>query len=281
MPWVKGRVKASGWAVGQNMYTPIDIVSRVPDPTDRPYGGLLYFASVAETEGHFMGKRRDLHRYELNLGVIGPPSLAEGSQKIAHEVVFAQRPNGWDHQISTKLAASVLYDWKMEVGRLKLGSLLDGDLVTDVGLALGSVISDTHVGAMARFGINADRAMWPERIRPVHDVEVDAHPESRGAMGKAYDGLAGLWGFVSGFSKHEVYVFGSTTGKIVLGNIFIDEALPLIKREYFVGDVSFGVVVGLGRLLEISYQQIHRTKEFRTQEHSNSYGSISIVWLQK
>src|SRR5262245_58453072 len=117
MPWVKDNDRynvASGWAIGQNMYTPSDITTNPPDPNDRPYGGYLYFGLLNSIKGHTLGIR-DFHRFEVDLGVVGPPSLAEQTQKLVHAAIGSHRPRGWDYQIESRLAASLVYDWEIQV----------------------------------------------------------------------------------------------------------------------------------------------------------------------
>src|SRR3546814_12695699 len=70
-----GTVRTS-YAVGQNMYTPDDVALRNPPLDDRPYAGWLYgsVGLIAET-----GRRLD--QLELTLGVVGPASPAEQTDR--------------------------------------------------------------------------------------------------------------------------------------------------------------------------------------------------------
>src|SRR3546814_4711146 len=73
------------------MYTPDDVALRNPPLDDRPYAGWLYgsVGLIAET-----GRRLD--QLELTLGVVGPASLTEQTQKLIHEITDSQEPRGWD-----------------------------------------------------------------------------------------------------------------------------------------------------------------------------------------
>src|SRR3546814_17295330 len=73
------------------MYTPDDVALRNPPLDDRPYAGWLYgsVGLIAET-----GRRLD--QLELTLGVVGPASLAEQTQKLIHEITESQEPRGSD-----------------------------------------------------------------------------------------------------------------------------------------------------------------------------------------
>lgn len=69
-----------GYALGQDMYTPKDISLRNPPLDDQPYAGWLYGSAglIAETG-------RQLDQLELTVGMVGPASLAEETQKRVHD----------------------------------------------------------------------------------------------------------------------------------------------------------------------------------------------------
>jgi lipid A 3-O-deacylase len=72
------------YAHGQNIFTPSKIKLEDPPPDDRPYAGWLYgsIGLIAET-----GQRLDV--LDLTLGIVGPASLAEETQR-------SSRHNGFD-----------------------------------------------------------------------------------------------------------------------------------------------------------------------------------------
>src|SRR5206468_1426931 len=83
-----------GFALGQNMYTPINKRRRDPDPRDQPYAGYLY--------GEVSLDRRTettLDRFSLQLGVVGPSSLARQSQDIVHALINDRQSRGWRYQL--------------------------------------------------------------------------------------------------------------------------------------------------------------------------------------
>ena len=83
--------------VGQNIFTPEDISRQDLILYDRPYAGWLYvgFGLIAEREGRF----NPVDTFELDLGVVGPWSLAETVQKNWHEFINTVEPKGWDNQL--------------------------------------------------------------------------------------------------------------------------------------------------------------------------------------
>ena len=85
------------FSLGQSIFTPDDLSATNLLRDERPYAGWLYggvgLVSVSEER---------LDNIELNLGVIGPASLAEDVQKTWHEWFDFQRPNGWDNQLKNE-----------------------------------------------------------------------------------------------------------------------------------------------------------------------------------
>ncbi len=80
-------------AFGQDMYTPsIDSPQLIPG--QRPYAGWLYLEATERGEG-----RRRLDLFRLTIGVTGPPSLAEGTQKLWHGWFGYREPLGWGGQL--------------------------------------------------------------------------------------------------------------------------------------------------------------------------------------
>lgn len=86
---------------GQLMYTPGDITVREPQPNDRPWAGLLY---VEQVYALLSPDQRTLTTLAVQAGVTGPASLAEGAQKLIHEIMDRPRPAGWHNQVGGSLA---------------------------------------------------------------------------------------------------------------------------------------------------------------------------------
>jgi len=70
------RQKNIGVALGQNINTPADTSLVVPNPNDRPYAGWTYmeFSFISKTD-------LVMDTVALQLGVVGPHSFAEDTQK--------------------------------------------------------------------------------------------------------------------------------------------------------------------------------------------------------
>ena len=99
--------------VGQLMYTPSDIANPAPQPLDRPWAGLLYYA---RSHTFRSPDRLSLTSLTWLAGVTGRASLAEQSQRLVHKLMDIPAPQGWDHQVggSLGLMAAAERRWALQ-----------------------------------------------------------------------------------------------------------------------------------------------------------------------
>jgi lipid A 3-O-deacylase len=78
-----------GFTLGQMMFTPMNIRVGEPQPNDRFWGGWLYVGTLLQSRPKLRAdaKRGDMETFELDIGVVGPASLAEQSQKGVHALI--------------------------------------------------------------------------------------------------------------------------------------------------------------------------------------------------
>ncbi|MDP3017374.1 MAG: lipid A deacylase LpxR family protein, partial [Deltaproteobacteria bacterium] len=68
-----------GLSLGQNIYTPEDIFRRDLIKDDRPYAGWTYLSLTFHVKNTVK-----LDVFEVTMGIVGPSSLAEETQRIIH-----------------------------------------------------------------------------------------------------------------------------------------------------------------------------------------------------
>ncbi|MFO8002911.1 lipid A deacylase LpxR family protein [Thioalkalivibrio sp.] len=250
----QGDVRAS-WSIGQNMYTPEDIEEPVPDPEQRPYAGWLYVGgSVAEETG------ARLDRLQLTLGVIGPASLAERTQKTIHEFMGAPAPQGWDHQLGNEVTLMVSYErqWRSLIRTADQGWRVD--LTPHWGGTLGTPFTLVSAGLTLRAGQDLPYDYGPPRIQPALPGSGLFVPRSE-------------WGW---------YLFAGVDARAVAWNVFLDgntwQDSPSVDREVLVGDVQVGAVLSLGRA-RLAYTHVIRTPEFENQVERDDFGALSLSWI--
>ncbi len=245
------------FSLGQNMYTPEDITLPVPDSTDRPYAGWLYFSMGAVIED---SERNLLQNLALDVGVVGPLSLAGKAQKIWHDWIGARTPRGWDYQLDNEPGLILAYNAAMRQPLVTSVSGIEVDVTPRAGVALGNIFTYAGAGAALRIGQNLDLDYGPPFIRP---------SLPGGALVKRRD----EWGW---------YLFAGVEGRAVARNIFLDgntfsDSASVDKRP-FIGDLQFGVTGMMGPI-RLSFTQIMRTEEFYGQRGGDHFGSISLSYL--
>jgi len=235
-----------GVEVGQEIYTPedLDAVNVVPD--DRPYAGWLYVSMLLQRRGRTATDIYAMETLRIDAGLVGKQSLAEGAQKVWH----SRDPQGWDNQLKTEPGLILRYD-RDYLFRWRNWGRCDFDILPGVDAALGNI--DIHAGlrATARAGYNI-----PNRH------EVPGRPTSTG------------WGAFG------AYMFVTGGGKAVVHSIFLDgntwQDSHSVERDPWVATLRSGVGLALGPF-EVLASHHYVTREFATQKHSDSYGSVVLA----
>ncbi|MBV7529178.1 lipid A-modifier LpxR family protein [Chitinophaga sp. sic0106] len=96
----KASVNTYGYGFMQTMFTPSRLMTPDPDPADFYYSGGLF---VTHTQHSSNPEKKYNIQTELLLGVMGPPALAESTQRLIHSIMNYRKPAGWDKQLKTDL----------------------------------------------------------------------------------------------------------------------------------------------------------------------------------
>ena len=240
------------YQLGQDIFTPSNTHLVVPNPTDRPYAGYLYvgLGLLSNSDTH-------LDQAQLQLGVVGPASLAEDSQNWVHTIIGDSKAMGWRYQLRDEPIANIFYErsWKLIPPRSIFGVFFDFE--PHAGLAVGNAYDYVNAGAMARVGINLPDDFGPPRLEP--SLPGSNFFEPNGAL--------------------SAYVFGGVDGRVVGRNIFLDgnsfQPSASVDKRILVGDVQVGAAVQLGGA-RLSFTHVFRTKEFDTQPSADQFGSVNL-----
>ncbi len=252
--------KNLGFALGQNIYTPTDTRVAVPDPNDRPYAGWSY------VELSFLSKTESVADVlAIQLGMVGRHSYAQDIQRIVHKLNGNARPNGWEHQLGDEVGLNVVFERKWRMYARTLEQTLGIDFVLHVGASVGNVQTYANVGGTVRLGVNLPNDFGTQIIRAAGVVNSplnDADPRVSEAR---------FWSF---------FIFGGVDARVVARDIFLDgntfKDSPSVKKEIFVGDLSYGIGIVTGRW-QFTYAQVTRTREFKNQPlDANDFGSIAF-----
>jgi hypothetical protein len=229
-------------AFTQEMYTPEDLRSTAVVEDDRPYAGWLYGTLSLRRRGPGWFQRPAIDEWGVKLGVIGPPALAEQTQKSWHGV----DPAGWHNQLKTEPGLVFYYD-RFSLFRTQFSdSPWAFDFIPSLGAALGNVELDAHLALQLRLGFNIrdDFAVVPPPLR---------------------------YGF---------YLFGRVEGRYVAHNIFIDgntfRDSHSVDRVPWMAEFNGGITV-VFKHLEITARQSVRTPEFDGQRNNDTFSAAFIT----
>ena len=240
-----------GFALGQDMFTPVNKRLSVPDPRDRPYAGYLY--------GEVSLDRRTqttLDRFSLQLGVVGPSSLARPTQDVVHAILGDRQARGWHYQLRDEPVFNLGYDriWRMPLAALPAGVSVDA--LPSVTFAAGTVQTYAGIGGRVRLGQGLDRDFGAPRIRPTI-------ADTPAPVGEGFG-----W-----------YLFAGAGGRAVARDIFLDgntwRDSRSVDRRTFVGDLELGGAV-FWQNVRVSYTQDFRSKEFVGQKKDFIFGALSL-----
>jgi hypothetical protein len=252
--------KNFGVALGQNIYTPYNIETTTPDPTDRPYAGWLYL------EIAFVSKTPSVcDTVSIQAGVVGPASQAEESQREVHRLIGSARPRGWDHQLKNEAGINIIYERRWRLYERALFQTVGFDLIPHTGVSLGNVQTYANAGGTIRFGINLPSDFGVQLAR------------AGSVGGGPTDDLDPRVALRRNFS---IFVFGAADGRAIARDIFLDgntfRDSPSVAKKHWVADLSVGVGLIAGAW-QFTFTQARRTREFETQTESyNDFGSATV-----
>ena len=255
-------------ALGQTMFTPEDLTRADLITEDRAYAGWLFgsFGLVggpreAQKTGSTAFDR--MESIQLTLGVVGPASVADHTQKFVHSLIDAQKPRGWRNQLRNEPGFIVEYEqkWRTNSWNLLPGSdLLQVDLMPSASVALGNVHTYGSVAGTFRIGNRLANDFGPPRIRPSVAGSEYYEPDPDERLG--------------------AYLFFSVGARAVARNIFLDgntfTSSHSVEKKNVVGDLQVGAVFSLWGTARLSLTHIIRTREFDEQDALNQFTAFSL-----
>ena len=149
--------RAQRLEIGQDMYTPARSADNpVAAPGSRRNAGWLYVSQGARA---LRAARSD--ELTVTLGVTGPPSLAELTQKLAHNAAPSlNRPADWSGQIAFEPGVIVRYEerWRAVISDRSVGI----DVIPRWAANAGNVSTAAELGLQTRIGWRLRHPWLPE-----------------------------------------------------------------------------------------------------------------------
>ncbi len=253
--------KGVGYAVGligvQQIYTPKDHDLVTPDPDDRPYAGALYMGVYYQR-----ANEHNLDHIQLNIGMVGPSSLARQAQDMIHDSFGFDKFKGWDHQLHDEPGADLIYvhKWRYDLWSNDTWTL---QAIPDAGFTAGTFHRNAQADITTRFGYLLPDDFGPGSIKlpgsatgtPYYRL----HPEKVPLAG---------------------YVFGRLGGRLVQSDVTIEgnnyrdsaglDALPAV------GEMEVGIGLQIFKYIQFTWSTQYTTEEFRGQEGGDVLGRMTL-----
>ncbi len=250
--WGDGTTRLS-LEISQSIFTPRFTQESPPDPTDRPYAGVLIATAGLV---HDTALTRDL--VSLTLGVVGPSALGRQVQNGFHDLIGDHENLGWHYQLPDQPAFQLLGQRTYRLPLVQLGPV-ETDVLPSATASIGDLRDTVQLGGIVRFGQGLTSDFGTPRIEPGLNGS-DAYTNVRPF---AWYGFAGVDGQAVGY---DVTLDGST---------FRTDSRN-VHHVWDVGELEGGVAV-LWYGLRLSYTQTWQTQEFR---HAKSglfnFGSVAL-----
>lgn len=243
------------YSFGQNLYTPDDITTAMPNPADRPYAALLY-GSVGYARAADDLSRVD--EVELMAGLVGPAALGEETQREVHRIVDSTNPMGWDHQLDNEPIVNAFWQRRWpNVAGVNLGTLRLSAM-PHTGLAFGNAFIYGAAGGT----LTLNRAS-----SPMQDSPLRVRPSAPGT------------GYFPRLNRLDWQLFAGVDTRVVGRNIFLDgntfTTSASVDKRPLVADLQAGVTLSY-KSVRLSYTMVHRTKEFYGQQDANVFGAVNL-----
>ena len=134
--------KNVAFSLGQNMYTPENIVTTELVENDRPYAAWLYLGS-----GFHLKDETFQNTFEIQLGMVGPSALGKEIQDFVH-------------------------DRRVRLNQDNIGKGWEMDAIANGSAVLGNVSTYVNLGIEGRLGYNLPLDFGTTHIRPGGETNI-------------------------------------------------------------------------------------------------------------
>ncbi len=249
-----------GTSITQLMFTPQDPDAPESPPGESPYAGWVGLGfSLHAKDTHA------LNSAELSIGTVGPNSHAKEVQDFIHDLKGVERFKGWDSQIPNEPTLNLFFSQKRRLTFLESEwgrFAVDG--FGEWGIGLGTFRTDLYLGALTRFGWNLPVDFSDPRLSP---TAYSHQPFTTDRRESGRWSLYGLLGIRGSAVAHDITLDGTVFSNFDTG----------ATRKPFVSDLFTGLGVRY-RNLDFTYVQTYRSRRFKEQNRSNSFGSIAVSY---
>jgi hypothetical protein len=242
----------ASFSLGQMMFTPEHTALVTPPIGERPYAGFLYGAmALTDDDG------TEQNQLRVQLGVIGPASLAADSQKVIHGLRGFDFPKGWNTQLRDEPGMVVTYQKSRTIESATAENGAGFDIRAHVGGAVGNVFDYLNTGFVGRVGFHMPSDDGPPRMTPAVAGSYNYEPD--GAFG--------------------AYLFAGAEARLVGRNLFLDgnsfQSSRSVDKKPLVGDFMVGGAIAFEDF-QLSFVHVFRSPEYARQKDFDQFGTLNL-----
>jgi lipid A 3-O-deacylase len=245
------------WSLAQEMHTPDEISDPNPPLDDQPYAGVLYLDSVL-----YAKRDRWAHAWQLRLGVVGPASQADSTQKWFHERIGADEPMGWHTQLPNEPVINVGYTGTYLLAQGDLPGSASWRVIPMVNAGLGNYFTGAGLGLYVEVGWNLVDAIGGTALRQGFNAA------STVGVGPVKGWSVSLSGGVAGYGVAHYLPLD--------GTVFNDSRS--VDSKPFIGMATLGFSVRHSSFV-FFLGRTYFTKTFDTERKSPEFGTLSLSWF--
>ncbi|RZK20466.1 MAG: lipid A deacylase LpxR family protein [Pedobacter sp.] len=239
-------------SVGQKMYTPYWGQVAKKEDQDRPFAGYLYAGGAYS----IFYKNEGVLKTSVEIGTVGPNSLAQDAQKFLHKTVGFYTPAGWDYQIKNELAVNLATSYSKLLVR-------SNDQIVDLSgqgyVNLGTTFSGLGVSILFRAG----------RLNQLFN--------------SAYHNAVIGNSKTASLNKFEFFFYAKPQLNVVAydatiqGSLFNDDSPLTFGVKPIVFEQQFGVNYSSKRFTA-DFNIIFKSKEVKSIAKAQNYGGLSLYY---
>ena len=250
------KTRAISYLLGQTISTPEDISQEEINTNEPPYAGMLIGRVT-----FYAYDKNITDRLTLALGLVGPGSGAEGSQKRVHEITGSEDPKGWRHQLKNEPVFRIESSKSKRVWHQEYNPLLEFDSIVTRSFAFGNLSSNISSGISIRMGKSLESSGFTATDLPGREVNPIA-----GKSGVNWSIFVNLLGRYEFNNIH------------IEGNTFRDSHGLDLRHEQL--QISYGLSVNLGAWA-LLFSNAVSTDRYVGQEVDEKFGSLSLTYKMK
>lgn len=239
-------------SAGQKIFTPY--WGQVPkkEDQDRPFAGYLYAGAAYS----IFYKKESVLKTSIEIGTVGPNSLAQDAQEFLHKTVGFYTPAGWDYQIKNEIALNLSGNYSKLIYRSNDNAV---DFSGQGYANLGTTYSGLGGSILFRAG------------------------KLNQLFNSAYHNAVIGESKTKSLNKFELFFYAKPQLNVVAydatiqGSLFNDDSPVTFDVKPIVYEQQFGVNYSSQRFTA-DFNVIFKTKEVKSVAKAQNYGGLSLYY---